>query len=160
MSQKIRVGVFGGYRRNALIHALYGNEDAVLVAICDRYQPILDKVKKEAYEKGLEIALFTNFDDFIEYDMDAVILANYATEHATFAIRALKKGKHVLSVVLPCETVAQAVELIETVEQTGLVYPYAENYCYMQHTFEMRHRYEAGRSARFITARVNISMIA
>ena len=36
-----------------------------------------------------------------------------------------------MSEVLPCETMAQAVELIEAVEQTGLVYAYAENYCYM-----------------------------
>ena len=76
--------------------------------------------------------------------MDAVVLANYATEHATFAIRCMNKGKHVLSEVLPCETMAQAVELIETVERTGLVYAYAENYCYMTHTFEMWRRYRTG----------------
>ena len=50
--------------------------------------------------------------------MDAVVLANYATEHATYAIRCLNAGKHVLSEVLPSETMAQAVELIETVEKT------------------------------------------
>lgn len=38
-----------------------------------------------------------------------------------------------MSEVLPCETMAQAVELVETVERTGLVYCYAENYCYMRH---------------------------
>ena len=49
------------------------------------------------------------------------MLANYATEHSIYAVRALKKGKHVLSEVLPCETMAQAVELIETVEETGMI---------------------------------------
>ncbi len=34
--------------------------------------------------------------------MDAVVLANYAHEHAPFAIRCLNEGKHVLSEVLPC----------------------------------------------------------
>ena len=76
--------------------------------------------------------------------MDAVVLANYATEHAPYAIRCLDAGKHVLSEVLPCETMAQAVELIEAVERSGKVYAYAENYCYMQSTFEMWHKYEAG----------------
>jgi len=46
--------------------------------------------------------------------------------------------------VLPCETMAQAVALIEAVEESGKVYAYAENYCYMWHTFEMRKRYEKG----------------
>ena len=39
---------------------------------------------------------------------------------------------------------AQAVELIEAVEQSGKVYAYAENYCYMASTFEMWRRYENG----------------
>ena len=77
-------------------------------------------------------------------DMDAVVLANYANEHAPYAIRLLRSGRHVLSEVLPCETMAQAVELIEAVEESGCVYAYAENYCYMAHTFEMWRRYQNG----------------
>ena len=127
-----------------MIQVLYKHPDAEVVAVCDKYQPLLDKVKIESEEKGIQVALFNNFDDFIEYDMDAVVLANYANEHAPFAIRCMKKGMHVLSEVLPCETMAQAVELIETVEQTGKVYAYAENYCYMRHAFEMWKKYEEG----------------
>lgn len=41
-----------------------------------------------------------------------VVLVNYATEHATYAIRCLDMGLHVLSECLPCETMAQAVELL------------------------------------------------
>lgn len=144
MSRKLRIGVFGGARGSYMMKVLLHHPDAELVAVCDKYQPLLDKAKAEAEEAGLEIALFNNFDDFIEYDMDAVVLANYATEHATFAIRCLHAGKHVMSEVLPSETMAQAVKLIEAVEETGLVYTYAENYCYMDHSFEMRRRYEEG----------------
>ena len=114
------------------------------MAVCDKYTPLLDLARQNAENAGLHIACFESFDDFIQYDMDAVVLANYATEHATFAIRCLKAGKHVLSEVLPSETMAQAVELIETVEETGLVYAYAENYCYMDLTFEMWRRYREG----------------
>ncbi len=142
--RKLRIGVFGGARGQTMISVLLHHPDAQLVAVCDKYVPLLDEAKKTAEECGTEIAVFECFDDFIEYDMDAVVLANYATEHATFAIRCMNKGKHVLSEVLPCETMAQAVELIETVEKTGLVYAYAENYCYMTHTFEMWRRYRTG----------------
>ena len=46
---------------------------------------------------------------------------------------------------------AQAVELIEAVEETGMVYAYAENYCYMKHAFEMWQRYQEEISARSCT---------
>ena len=144
MSEKLRIGVFGGYRGSSMIQVLLHHPDAELVAVCDKYQPLLDKAKVEAEAAGLNIRVFNNFDDFLAYDMDAVVLANYATEHATFAIRCLRAGKHVMSEVLPSETMAQAVELIETVEETGLVYTYAENYCYMDLTFEMWRKYREG----------------
>ncbi len=142
--KKIKFGVFGGYRGFTIIEQLFDSDDAELVAVCDKYQPILDKVKSKADELGISVSLYNNFEDFIKHDMDAVVLANYATEHAIFAVRCLNAGKHVLSEVLPAETPAQAVELVEAVERTGLVYAYAENYCYMKAPFEMWKRYQNG----------------
>jgi len=141
---KLKIGVFGGYRGHTMINVLFNHDDAELVAVCDKYEPILEGIKNEAAAREMNVATYTDFDEFIKHDMDAVVLANYATEHAVYAIRCLKAGKHVMSEVLPCETMAQAVELIEAVEETGLVYTYAENYCYMRHAFEMWHRYKRG----------------
>lgn len=141
---KLKIGVFGGYRGHTMINVLFNHNDAELVAVCDKYKPILERVEKEGEEKGMKIATYENFDEFIEHDMDAVVLANFATEHATYAIRCLEKGLHVLSEVLPCETMAQAVQLIEAVEKSGKHYCYAENYCYMRHAFEMWRRYRMG----------------
>ena len=76
--------------------------------------------------------------------MDAVVLANYANEHAPFAIKAMKLGKHVFSEVLPVQTMKEAVELVETVEETGMIYGYGENYCYMPAPYEMRKVYREG----------------
>lgn len=144
MERKLRIGVFGGARGNSMIQVLLHHPEAELVAVCDKYAPLLEAAKRNAEEAGLHIAVFNNFEDFLAYDMDAVVLANYATEHATFAIRCLRAGKHVMSEVLPSETMAQAVALIEAVEETGLVYTYAENYCYMDQTFEMWRKYKEG----------------
>lgn len=144
MGKKLKIGVFGGARGNTMIQVLYNHPDAEVVAVCDKYQPLLDSVKAAAQSHGVDVACYTDFDSFINHDMDAVVLANYATEHATYAIRCLHAGKHVLSEVLPSETMAQAVALVETVEETGLVYAYAENYCYMENTFEMWRRYQLG----------------
>ena len=144
MNRKVRIGVFGAYRGMTMVSVLLRHPEAELVAICDKFAPALKKAGDAAKQAGLSIALYEDFEDFFRHDMDAVVLANYANEHATFAIRLLRSGRHVLSEVLPCETMAQAVELIEAVEESGKVYAYAENYCYMWHTFEMRERYARG----------------
>lgn len=144
MNGKVRVGVFGGHRGFTMIDQLLNHPDAELVAVCDKYEPLLDKVSKAAAEHGMEVAVYKDFEDFIRHDMDAVVLANYAHEHAIYAVKCLNAGKHVMSEVLPGETPAQLVELVEAVERTGLVYTYAENYCYMKAPFEMWKRYRSG----------------
>ncbi len=141
---KLKIGVFGAARGKTMMRVLWKHPDAELVAVCDRYRPLLDEVAALAGEQGQTVAVYEDFETFLQHDMDAVVLANYATEHAPYAIRLLQSGRHVLSEVLPCETMAQAVALIEAVERTGKVYAYAENYCYMDRTFEMWRRYRRG----------------
>ena len=144
MSGKVKVGVFGARRGMSMINVLSKYELAQLVAVCDRDEKQLQACKKLADEAGIEVALYQDFDRFFEHDMDAVVLANYATEHAPYAIRLLKSGRHVMSEVLPVQTLSQAVALVEAVEESGKIYSYAENYCFMNRTFEMKTRYRRG----------------
>ena len=142
---KLKIGVFGGNRGMTAIRQLLNNPYAELVAVCDKYLPLLDSVRKEAEEAGLyNVAYYPSFDDFIQHDMDAVILANYAHEHATFGIRLLESGRHIMTECLTCANMKEAVELIEAVERSGKIYAYAENYCYSPVRMEMRRRYRAG----------------
>ncbi len=145
--KKIKIGVIGTRRGRSMIRYCKFAENAELVAICDKYEPGLKRQQKE--NKDLNITYYTDCDAFLQHDMDAVILANYATEHADFAIKAMKAGKHVYSEVLPVQTLKQAVELIETVEETGLTYAYAENYCYMAAPSEMKRLYREGKIGEF-----------
>ena len=147
--KKVRVGVLGAGRGITMIDELLTSEDAELVAICDEYVPLLDRARNSTKYHGIEVAMYTSFDEFLEHPMDAVVLANFATEHAPFAIRCMKKGLHVMSEVLPVQTMAEAVELIETVESTGKIYMYAENYCYMPAPREMRRLYREGKIGQF-----------
>lgn len=147
MMKKIKVGVLGAARGSEMIKYCKCADNAELVAICDKHLPTLEKHKKNIDDQN--ITFYDNFDDFIKHDMDAVVLANYATEHAPFAIRALKAGLHVYSEVLPCQTMKEAVELVETVEETGLVYAFGENYCYMNGPYEMKKLYEQGKLGEF-----------
>ncbi len=144
--KKVRIGVLGAYRGTSMISYCNAANNAEVVAICDKHLPSLNKQRELL---GDQIAYYETFDEFIKHDMDAVVLANYANEHAPFAIRALKAGKHVFSEVLPCQTMKEAVELIEAVEESGLVYAYGENYCYMPAPAEMRRLYLAGKIGEF-----------
>ena len=140
--KKVRIGVLGAYRGTSMINYCKRADHAEVVAICDKSPEALDAQRADA--EGLDIAFYERFDDFIEHDMDAVVLANYANEHAPFAIRCLKKGLHVFSEVLPVQNMKEAVELVEAVEESGLVYAYGENYCYMPAPYEMKKLYRQG----------------
>ena len=145
--KKVRIGVLGGYRGTSMINYCKCADNAEVVAICDKVPEILNAQRE--FAKGLDIAFYDNFEDFINHDMDAVVLANYANEHAPFAIKAMKKGLHVFSEVLPVQNMKEAVELIETVEETGLIYAYGENYCYMPAPYEMKVQYRNGKIGEF-----------
>lgn len=140
--KKVRIGVLGAYRGTSMINYCKRADHAEVVAICDKSPEALDAQRADA--EGLDIAFYEKFDDFIQHDMDAVVLANYANEHAPFAIRCLKRGLHVFSEVLPVQNMKEAVELVEAVEESGLVYAYGENYCYMPAPYEMKKLYRQG----------------
>ena len=145
--KKVKIGVMGAYRGSSMINYCERSDNAQVVAICDKWVEGLERQKTALNDP--EITYYTNFEDFIKHDMDAVVLANYANEHAPFAIKALRAGKHVFSEVLPVQTMKEAVELIETVEKTGKVYAYGENYCYMPAPYEMRRLYREGKIGEF-----------
>ena len=78
---KLKIGVLGAYRGMTMIDVLLNHPEAELVAVCDKYEPLLDDVRKKAEDKNVSVALYNHFDDFITHDMDAVVLANYAHQH-------------------------------------------------------------------------------
>lgn len=141
--KKVKIGVMGAYRGSSMINYCEASSAAQVVAICDKWQEALEIQKKNLNDEN--ITYYNDFNDFIKHDMDAVVLANYANEHAPFAIKCLERGLHVFSEVLPCQCMKEAVELVEAVERSGLVYAYGENYCYMPATREMKKLYREGK---------------
>ena len=134
--------MFGGYRGTSMINYCEISQNAKVVAICDKSEIVIENQKK--YLNDDSIVYYRDFDEFLNHDMDAVVLANYANEHAPFAVKCLNAGKHVFSSLLPVQTMSEAVQLVETVEKTGKIYAYGENYCYVPCTFEMKKLYKEG----------------
>lgn len=145
--EKIRIGVLGAGRGEMMMKYCEHADNAELVAVCDQNELFLNRVRDRLNDP--RVRFYTDFGQFLAHDMDAVVLANYATEHAPFAIRCLEAGKHVLSEVLPCQTLSEAVALAEAVEKSGRVYAYSENYCFMPAPREMRRLYRAGKLGEF-----------
>lgn len=145
--QKVRIGIFGGNRGSSMVSFCKRSENAQVVALCDKSEDILQSLQTKF--SGLGITFYRNFEDFIAHDMDAVVLANYATEHAPYAIAAMNRGLHVFSEVCPCQTMQEAVSLVETMERTGKIYAYGENYCYIPVAREMRSLYKEGYIGEF-----------
>lgn len=150
MAGKVRVGVLGAGRGQTMMKVLARHPDAELVAICDHFDVALRRAKRFAEKNDFEAVYYDDFDKFLNHDMDAVVIANYGTEHVPFAIRCLESGRHVTSEVPACQTMAEAVALVEAVEHSSRVYTYAENYCYFRGTFELRTLYRRGDLGEFV----------
>lgn len=146
--QKIRVGVLGMKRGATFAHLFDQHPDAELVAICDFDELSINKFLTETGKRN--IAVYSEYEKFIGHDMDAVMIAGYCTEHAPQAVTALKKGKHVLSEVTACKTLAEGVALCRAVEETGKIYMYAENYCYFSYIQEMQRLYRMGKIGKYL----------
>jgi len=143
--KKLKIGVLGATRGMEYVkNVLRSSPYAEIYAICDNYAPILDKVKNDADALGFKVHCFLEYDDFLQCGLDGVIIANYANEHAEFAIKALNFGINVLSECLPAQTPAEAARLCDAVEQSGKIYAYSENYCYFSDVFELKRIYERG----------------
>ena len=145
--KKAKVGVIGICRGSMVWQYCKDSDNAEIVAICDKWEEGLNKLADEL--KSDSITYYTDYDEFLKHDMDIVVLANYATEHAPFAIKAMEAGKNVISEVLPVQTMSEAVRLIECCERTGKAYCYAENNCYMNGPLEMGRKYRNGELGDF-----------
>ncbi len=122
----LKVGI-AGVRGLSTLLGFMALPDVQVEAICDLDEAILQRMQKEhKIPKAYRI-----YDDMLESDLDAVVIATPMQCHVPQAIAALQAGKHVLSEVTAGVTMDELWWLIENVEQSGKTYMMAENYCYM-----------------------------
>ena len=105
----IRVGVVGVGRGKSFAESAGKLTGMKLVAVCDIWEERLKQLASE-----YSVVAYTDYDQFLNHDMDAIILANYFNEHAPFAIKALRSGKHVMSETSSNATIGEGVALCRT----------------------------------------------
>ena len=146
---KIKIGIFGAGRGADIAENLMLIDDCEIVALCD-----FNESRRNSFvaRLGIDVAVYDNFDDFIEHDMDAVVLANYFHEHTPYAIRCFEKGVHVFSECISNGTMAEGVELIRAHDKSNSIYMLAENYPQMIFNREMKRVCDKGTLGKIIYA--------
>ncbi len=146
--KKFKIGVFGAGRGIDIAENLL-LLDCEIVALCE--------FNKERAASGLEklgfsVPVYESFDDFLEIDMDAVVLANYFHEHTPYAIKCFQKNIHVLSECISNGTMAEGVELIRAFEKSKSIYMLAENYPQMIFNREIKRICDDGSLGKILYA--------
>ncbi len=133
MSEKvIKVGVVGLGRGTAIAVNLFGIPGVELTAVCDHNPAILASGYKELSETGNCTPMqFSDYDEMLKTDIDAVIVATEAIYHVPIVVKAFEAGKHVLSEIPSVNSVEEARILKKCVRShPDLIYMAAENCCF------------------------------
>ena len=116
---KFRVGVIGaGSIAQAHLTAYAGNPDVDLVAIADMN---LERAQAVADKYGANRAYADPHDLLADPNVDGVSICTWNNSHATWAIAAIKAGKHVLVEKPISRTYAEALEIQQAAEASDRV---------------------------------------
>lgn len=128
----VRYGVVGLGRGMDIVMAGIGDARGKLVACCDKNANLLAKAEKKLAEKGVtDCAFYSDFEEMLKADINAVVIATDAVCHVPFVVKAMEAGKHVLCEIPSVNTVEEAALLKKTVNaHPDLIYMAAENCCY------------------------------
>ncbi|WP_165352542.1 Gfo/Idh/MocA family protein [Bacillus infantis] len=122
----IKVGIVGA-RGLSTLKGFKEIPDAEVVALCDLDEKFLDE---QAARHDIDYK-YRIYEDMLESDIDAVVIATPMQLHVPQAILALEAGKHVYSEVTAGVTIDELWWLKEVVEKSGKIYMLGENYCYI-----------------------------
>ncbi|MFW6309245.1 MAG: Gfo/Idh/MocA family protein, partial [bacterium] len=123
----LKIGIVGA-RGLSTIKGFQAIKETRVQALCDLNQDLLE----EQAQKHDIPQKYRVYDDMLETDIDAVVIATPMHLHVPQVLKALEAGKHVLSEVTAGVTMEELWWLKEWVEKyEDLVYMMAENYCYI-----------------------------
>lgn len=159
LDNRIKVGLAGcGYWGSKHLRVLNELPDCELTAICEPSTENLEKVSKAFLPQFVT----DDFDEMIETDIDAVVIAAPSRLHYPLAKAALLKGKHVLTEKPFATTSAHALELAELATARGLTVMVGHTYVFhpaVQHLKQVVKSGELGDLLYVHTARLNFGLL-
>lgn len=138
-NDKIRMGFIGiGNRGTQLLNRFMDNEDVQVVALCDAYQPYLERdyakvdarlvkelggrIPKMGESFGSDVGRYKDFRRLLERkDMDAVCIATPDHWHAIQTIDALEAGKDIYVEKPLTIALKEGRAMVDAVERTGRI---------------------------------------
>lgn len=135
----IKVGIAGA-RGLSTIAGLKSIPDVTVEALCDLDEELL---KEQSQRHGIP-KTYRVFEDMLDSDIDAVIVATPMQLHVPQTLQALEAGKHVMSEVTAGVTMDELWWLKEAVEKYKKTYMFAENYCYIPENQLIRNMVDKG----------------
>lgn len=121
----IKVGIIG-YGRMGAAHArrVAALDGLHLSAVHD----ISPASLQQAVEDYPGLTVYESFDEFINSPrVDVVVVATPTSAHASLSIRSLQAGKHVVCEKAMCMNYAEAVQIQNMVDRTGMVFSVHQN---------------------------------
>ena len=140
--QPLRIGVLGLVRGLTFARQFQALPDTQTTVVCDRDD---ERLRTAMVELGGGVEAVSSYDELLECDIDAVVVAGEAPDHVAQVCQALESGRHVLSEVPAGMSLESCRRLVETVRRTGLKYMLAENCWYWGYIREYQRLVESGR---------------
>ena len=148
--RKLKIGIFGARMGTAHARTFNAMSDLVeITALCEKNTELHSKFDEILAPGG---KCYTDFDEFINSGLDAVVLANYFDEHAKYAIKAFEAGVDVLSETTAAPTLKECAELVEACEKYGRKYTLAINCSYFKSVYKMKQLIESGAAGKIYFA--------
>lgn len=123
--EKIKFGVVGTIRGMTFVKLLQVFSDEVcLHAVCETNAKLAEATMAEIPEG---VCIYEDYEEFLDSGIDAVVLCNFFHEHASFAIKALDKGIHVISDTTAAPTLGECVALCRAAERSKAKYMLGAN---------------------------------
>lgn len=151
---KVKLGILGARRGFGLTNGVRKRDEFEIFAICDKNKERLDKAIKDLSDEGIEGTLaFTDYDEMLDCGIDAVLVATDAPLHTEHTLKALSKGKHVLSEIPVIYSRDEAKILKDAVySHPELVYMVGENCCFWENIKAMKRLHDDGKLGEIVYA--------
>ncbi len=176
--QKIRMGFIGiGNRGTQLLHSFMKNEDVVITALCDVYEPYLNRdyskvhpeylklggrIPKMGEDFGKEVKRYHDFRDLLaDKKVDAVCIATPEHWHAIQMIQAVEAGKDVYVEKPLTITIKEGREMVKAQQRTGRIVQVGLNRRALKVYQDLAPIIQAGKIGKISTARaIRVSNMA
>ena len=115
----VKIGVAGAYGAFGLKHleALANISAAEVVAV---FGPNEQKIKALAAKQNIPNAV-TDFDEFLDQDIDAVVLSTPTQMHCEQSVKSMRAGKHTFAEIPMADSLADAITMDSVQKESGVV---------------------------------------